>query len=70
MPVSEISEAVAGVEEVAASGETVGSVDLATVSQQLDTLTVSVHAQLSVQLVMLGLILGVAVAQVIGRLWK
>lgn len=64
-------EAVAGVEEVAAPGETVGStVDLTTVSQQLDTLTVSVHAQLSLQLVLLGLILGVAVAQVIGRLWK
>ncbi len=63
-------EAVAGVEEVAAPGETVGSVDLTTVSQQLDVLTASVHAQLSVQLVVLGLILGVAVAQVIGRLWK
>ncbi len=64
-------EAVAGVEEVAVPGETVGStVDLTTVSQQLDVLTASVHAQLSVQLVVLGLILGVAVAQVIGWLWS
>ncbi len=64
-------EAVAGVEEVAVPGETVGStVDLTTVSQQLDVLTVSMHAQLSVQLAMLGLILGLAVALVIGRLWK
>ncbi len=68
---NETLEAVAGVEEVAVPGETVGStVDLTTVSQQLDVLTVSMHAQLSVQLAMLGLILGLAVALVIGRLWK
>ena len=63
-------EAAAVAEEVAAAGETAGSVDLTTVSQQLDVLTVSVHAQLSAQLVALGLILGVVVALVVGRLWK
>lgn len=67
---NEILEAAAVAEEVAAPGETVASVDLTTVSQQLDLLTAVEHTQLSAQFVLLGLILGAVVAVIIGRLWK
>ncbi len=67
---NESLEAVAGVEEVAAPGETVGSVDLTTVSQQLDTIIALQKTQSCNQWALMGLILGIVIALIIGRLWK
>ncbi len=46
------------------------AVDLATISQQLETMTALQMAQASNQWALMGLILGVVVALVIGRLWR
>ncbi len=70
MPVSEVLEAVTVADEVAAPGETVGSVDLTTVSQQLDTLTALEYTQVGVQIFIMGLILGAVVARIIRRMWE
>ncbi len=64
------SEAAAVVEEVAAAGEIAGSVDLTAISQQLDTVIVWQTVQASNQWVIMGLILGIVVALVIGRTWR
>ncbi len=65
-----ISEAAAAAEEVAATGETVVSVDLSAVSQQLDSIIALETAQVAAQFILIGLVLGVAVALIIGRLWR
>ncbi len=70
MPVSELSEAVSVLEEVASSGEAAEFVDLSVVSQQLDLI---IHLQ-QIQVLCLGLIagaiIGVAVAKAIGRFFR
>ncbi len=66
----DLLEAAAGVEEVAAPGETVGSVDLTTISQQLDQIMTWQMALAFVLAVIAGIIIGVAVARVIGRTWR
>ncbi len=65
-----LTEAATVAEEVAAAGETAGSVDLATVSQQLDKITALETAQVAAQCVLIGLVLGAVVALIVGRLWK
>lgn len=57
-------------EEVTDTGETVSSVDLQTVSQQLDRITVWQMGQFGTQWVLIGCIIGLAVALVIGRMWR
>lgn len=65
-----ITEAAAVAEEVAAPAEIVGSVDLTTISQQLDTVITWQTVQASNQWVIMGLILGIVVAVIIGRTFK
>lgn len=57
-------------EEVAGAGETVGFVDLATVSQQLDQVILLQQQQLSLIAVLIGVILGITVGKWIARLWS
>ncbi len=66
----DLLEAAAVAEEVAAAGEIAGSVDLTTVSQQLDQIMTWQMALVFSLAVIAGIIIGVAVAQVIGRTWK
>lgn len=63
-------EAAAVAEEVAAAGEAVGSVDLTTVSQQLDMITGLLVAVVVGIGLILGVILGSKLAQVVRELWK
>ncbi len=65
-----LSEAAAVAEEVAAAGEIAGSVDLTAISQQLDQILTWQMALVFSLAVIAGIIIGVAVAQVIGRTWK
>lgn len=67
---SEFLEAVTVAEGVAAVGETAVPVDLTTVSQQLDQIMAWQVAQLCIASILVGVVLGVAVALVIRRLWK
>lgn len=63
-------EAAAVAEEVAAAGETAGSVDLTAVSQQLDMIAgLLVVVVLGLGLVA-GIILGSKLAQIVRELWK
>lgn len=66
----ELLEAAAGLEEVASSGEAVVSVDLTTVSQQLDQVILLQEQQLSLIAVLIGCILGITVVKWIARLWS
>lgn len=63
-------EAAAMAEEVAAAGEIVESVDLATVSQQLDQIMTWQAAQFCGICVLIGVILGVVLARTVARVWK
>ncbi len=66
-----LSEAAAVAEEVAAAGEIAGSaVDLTTISQQLDQIMTWQMALVFSLAVIAGIIIGVAVARVIGRTWR
>ncbi len=65
-----LSEAAAVAEEVAAAGEIAGSVDLTTISQQLDQIMTWQMALVFSLAIIAGIIIGVAVAQVIGRTWR
>ncbi len=65
-----ILEAATAAEEVAAVGETAEFVDLSVVSQQLDQIMAWQVAQLCVASILVGAVLGVAVALVIRGLWK
>lgn len=66
----QLLEAATVAEEVAAAGETVGSVDLATVSQQLGHI-LSLEAVLILALgLVAGAIIGAAISPVIRRLWE
>ncbi len=65
-----LSEAAAALEEVAAAGEIAGSVDLTTISQQLDQIMTWQMAQFCGICVLVGVILGVAFAKVVGKTWK
>lgn len=67
---NELLEAVTAMEEVAGAGEAVESVDLTTVSQQLDQVIGWQAAQFGLQSVLLGAILGAVIALVIGRMWR
>lgn len=67
---NELLEAVTVVEEVATAGGTVVPADLSTVSQQLDQLIGWQIAQLGVLCMIVGAIIGVAFAKVIGRMWR
>ncbi len=66
----EILEAVSLAEEVAVPGEAAEFVDLSVVSQQLDQIMAWQVAQLCIASILVGVVLGVAVALVIRRLWK
>lgn len=66
----ELLTAATGAEEVAVLGETVGSVDLTTVSQQLETMTAWQAAEVGSQWVLIGCLIGAIVALVIGRMWR
>lgn len=66
----DLLEAVTVLEEVASPGEGVGSVDLTTLSQQLDQVITWQMAQVFVLALIAGIIIGVAVAKVIGRIWR
>ena len=63
-------EAAAVAEEVAAMGEIAGSVDLTTISQQLDQVILWQAAQFATLWVLIGVVIGVAVALVIRRFWR
>lgn len=63
-------EAAAAAEEVAAAGEAVGSVDLTTVSQQLDQVITWQMAQFGTQWVLIGCVIGVVVALLFRRFWR
>lgn len=65
-----IFEAVTVAEKVAAPGEAVVSVDLATVSQQLDQMLTWQMVQFCTLCVLIGVILGVAFARVVGKTWS
>lgn len=67
---SELSEVTVGVDEIAVPGETVETVDFTTISQQLETMTAWQAAQVSTQWVLIGCLLGIVVALVIGRMWR
>lgn len=67
---NELLEAVTAMEEVAGAGEAVESVDLTTVSQQLDQVMTWQMAQIFALALIAGIIIGVAVALVIGRTWR
>ncbi len=65
-----LTEAAAVMEEVAAAGEIAGSaVDLTTISQQLDQIMTWQMVQFCGICVLVGTILGVAFAKVVGKLW-
>ncbi len=64
-----LSEAAAVAEEVAAAGEIAGSVDLTAISQQLDQILTWQMVQFCGICVLVGVILGVAFAKVVGKLW-
>ncbi len=66
----DLLEAATVAEEVAAAGEIAGSVDLTTISQQLDQIMTCQMALVFSLAVIAGIIIGVAVAQVIGRTWR
>ncbi len=67
----DLLEAAAVAEEVAAAGEIAGStVDLTTISQQLDQIITGQMAVVFSLAVIAGIIIGVAVARVIGRTWR
>lgn len=67
----ELLDAVTVLEEVSSgTGETVGSVDLTTVSQQLDQVITWQAAQLFCMAIIAGILVGIAVAKIIGRLWQ
>lgn len=66
----ELLEAAAELEEVASSGEAVGSVDLTTVSQQLDQVIAWQMAAVCTQWVLIGALIGAVVTLVIGRFFK
>lgn len=63
-------EAAAMAEEVAATGEIAGSVDLTAVSQQLDQVIIWQAAQFTTLWVLIGAVIGLAVAMVLGRFWR
>ncbi len=66
-----LTEAAAVAEEVSAAGEIAGSaVDLTTISQQLDQILTWQMALFFALAVIAGIIIGAAVARVIGRIWK
>ncbi len=65
-----LTEAAAVAEEVAAAGEIAGSVDLTTISQQLGQILTWQMAQFCGICVLVGVILGVAFAKVVGKTWK
>ena len=65
-----ISEAATMVVEVSPMGETVPSVDLLTVSQQLDQIIVWQAGQIALLSALVGCILGLALACIVGRLWR
>ncbi len=67
----DLLEAATVAEEVAAAGEIAGSaVDLTTISQQLDQILTWQIALVFSLAVIAGIIIGVAVARVIGRTWR
>lgn len=63
-------EAATVAEEVAAAGEIAGTVDLSTISQQLDQVITWQMAQLGTQVAVIGCIVGVVVALLITRWWR
>lgn len=68
----DLLEPVTELEEVASSGETVGSevVDLTMVSQQLDQVITWQEVQLGTQWVLIGVLIGVVIALVFRRFWR
>lgn len=67
MPVFTFSEVATVAEEVAATGETAGAVDLLTVSQQLDQIIAWQSGQFLALWVLVGCVIGAAVGKAIGR---
>ncbi len=66
-----LSEAAAVAEEVASAGEIAGSaVDLTTISRQLDQILTWQMALVFSLAVIAGIIVGVAVAKRVGRIWQ
>ncbi len=65
-----ILEAATAAEEVAAVGETAGSVDLAAISQQLDQIILLQLVQVLCLGLIAGAIIGVAAAKAIGRFFR
>lgn len=70
MPVSTLSEVATVAEEVTAMGETVGAVDLLTVSQQLDRLEDLLGAIQFGQMVHVGVLLGVGIILVLAVMFR
>lgn len=70
MPVSTFSEVATVAEEVATTGETVGAVDLLTVSQQLDRLEELLEAIHFGQMVFVGVLLGVGIILVLAVMFR
>lgn len=70
MPVNEILEAVTVAEEVAAAGEVTVSVDLSVVSQQLDRLEILLTSIDFGQMVLVGVLLGVAISLLLAVMFR
>lgn len=70
MPVEEILEAAGMWEEVAPMEETAVPVDLSVVSQQLDHIVAWQMVQVGVLALLVGCLLGIACARVLGRMWR
>lgn len=67
---NELLEAATVVEEDAAAGETAGAVDLLTVSQQLDQIIAWQSGQFLALWVLVGCVIGAAVAKTLWGFWK
>lgn len=70
MPVPEILEAATVMEEVAITGETVESVDLATVSQQLDHIAALLSSLDVGQMVLTGVLLGACISLLLAVMFR
>lgn len=66
----DLYEAVTELEEVASSEEAVVSVDLTTVSQQLDQVISWQKVQFGLLAVLIGVILGVTFGKLVGKVWR
>lgn len=70
MPVPEILGAATVMEEVAIAGETVESVDLATVSQQLDHIAALLSSLDFGQMVLVGALLGACIVLLLAVMFR